>query len=378
MCAFTRLWTRSLLALSFACAPFAADAKQSNVSLSASHGSLPATASRDWLLDPFSLFVAPGHPATSVIGISPSNPNFPTAPPFNGRVKLTVTCCGIPGAPGLANPGLDLRLNQSQPQAFGWPRSVPAWLLERLALTGNTIALNSVSLDVLGVAQQADLRVTARPGAVAGNWILWVGAEDMNGRVMSSIPLTVNVLPPWPAAGPDPRCGTTRVLDLSAIAPIPYEAKAKRPSLTVYTLGATVPRARVGLQFTIRNAGITPPLAPNEATVKLVNSQGRVVGVRNVNSNDCTIVNTTLLAEAGGVPATLGISAAGTTTLVFSKSSCRFWFIGCWSWGLDDVVQLSEGALWSLFGGREVEIETVGDWSNEFQWGDWVIGEIGF
>jgi hypothetical protein len=378
MCAFTRYWTPSFLALVFACAPHVAVAQQPNVSLSASHGSLPASAPRDWLLDPFSLFVAPGHPAISVIAVNPSNPSFPTAPPFIGRVKLTVTCCGIPGAPGLVNPGIDLRINQSLPQVFGWPRSVPAWLLERLSLTGTNIALNSASVDVKGVVQQADLSVTARPGALVGNWILWVGAEDAGGRIMSSIPLTVTVLPPWPAAGPDPRCGTARILDLSAIDPVPYAAKAKMPSLTVFTLGAKVPRAQVGLQFTIRNPAISPALAPNESIVKLINSQGRAVGVRSSTSNDCATVNPTLLAEAGGVPATLGISAAGTTTLVFSKSTCRFWLIACWSWGLDDVVQLSEGALWVLFGGREVEIETVGDWSNELQWGDWVIGGIGF
>ena len=71
MCPFTRDFVRSLLALSFACLPLVADAQQPTVSLSASHGSLPATARRDWLLDPFSLFVAPGYPATSVITINP-------------------------------------------------------------------------------------------------------------------------------------------------------------------------------------------------------------------------------------------------------------------------------------------------------------------
>ena len=288
-----------------------------------------------------------------------------------------MTCCGIPGAPGLANPGIDLRIGQSVPQAFNWSRALPNWLVDRLALTGATIALNSVSVDVRGVRQQADLSVTARPGAIVGNWIIWVGAEDTNGRVMSSIPLTVNVLPPWPAAGPSPRCASTlNILDLSAIEPMPYVAKTRMPSLTSFPIAAKVPRAQVGLQFTIRSAGVNPPLAPNQAGVKLINSQGRAVGIRNSNSNDCAIVNSTLMAEAGGVPAALGISTADTTTLVFSKSTCRFWFIGCWSWGLDDVVQLSEGALWTLFGGREVEIETVGDWSNELQWGDWVIGGV--
>ena len=311
MCTRTRYWTRSLLALSFACVPLVADAQQPTVSLSASHGSLLATERRDWLLDPFSLFVAPGHPATSVITVNPSNPNFPTAPPFNGPVKLTVTCCGIPGAPGLVNPGIDLRIGQSFPRAVDWSRALPNWLVERLALTGATIALNSGSVDVRGVQQQADLSVTARPGAAVGNWILWVGAEDTNGRVMSSIPLTVNVLRPWPAAGPPPGCASTlKILDLSAVTPAPYEEKAKRPSLTSYILAAKVPRAQVGLLFTIRNAGINPPLSENQAFVKLINSQGRAVGIRNSNSNDCATVNSTLMAEAGGVPAAAGISTA--------------------------------------------------------------------
>jgi hypothetical protein len=60
---------------------------------------------------------------------------------------------------------------------------------------------------------------------------------------------------------------------------------------------------------------------------------------------------------------------ASTTTLVFSKSTCRaLWnAFDCWgqsALGLDDVVAFSEGPFWTLFGGRKVAIETVGDWAS--------------
>jgi hypothetical protein len=146
--------------------------------------------------------------------------------------------------------------------------------------------------------------------------------------------------------------------------------------MTVYNIGAAVQGTRVGLKLTIRNAGSNPPLSPNQATVTLINSQGWPVGIRNSNSNDCATVARTLTADASGTPAGLGISTADTTTLVFSKSTCRFSFLWCWSVGLDDVVQLSEETFWILFGGRQIDIETVGDWGNELNWGDWVFGGV--
>jgi hypothetical protein len=377
-----RPWTRfragSLLALLLSIVPLGAEAQQPYVSLSSSHGALPANAPRDWLLDPFPLFVTPDQAGTSVITINPTNPDFPAAAPFVGRIRVTATCCGIPGAPGFANPGLDVRIGPSLPQAVNWKGTLPTWLIDRLALGGRgAIALTHGLVDMAGAQQQVTLAVNARPGAVSGNWIVWIGAEDSTGRALTSIPLVVNVLDRWPATGPAPRCmSNLTVLDLSAIRPTLHASKAARPADTSHAIGAVVQGNRVGMQFTIRRAAVSPALAPNQAIVRFKNSQGWPVGIRNSDSRDCATVRPTLTAQAGGEPATLFISTADTTTLVFSKSTCRFSLLWCWSIGLDDVVQLSEGAFWPLFGGREVEIETVRDWGNEFNWGNWVFGGV--
>jgi hypothetical protein len=37
-----------------------------------------------------------------------------------------------------------------------------------------------------------------------------------------------------------------------------------------------------------------------------------------------------------------------------------FWI--CLKVGLNDTIEFSEGPFWTLFGGHQVDIETVGDW----------------
>jgi len=76
----------------------------------------------------------------------------------------------------------------------------------------------------------------------------------------------------------------------------------------------------------------------------------------------------TLVTVAAGETKSISFSSASTTTLVFSKSTCRAFInlFNCWggnALGLDDLAVFSAGPFWTLFGGRMVSLSTVGDWS---------------
>src|SRR5262249_53877710 len=110
----------------------------------------------------------------------------------------------------------------------------------------------------------------------------------------------------------------------------------------------------------------TGPIPRNTAIVTFKNTMGRPVGMRTVNSANCALPGQQVTV-AQGETKSISINAGSTTTLVFSKSTCRAWvdWFDCWGGsglGLDDIVVLSEGPFWTLFGGRKVEIETAGDW----------------
>lgn len=82
-------------------------------------------------------------------------------------------------------------------------------------------------------------------------------------------------------------------------------------------------------------------------------------------SRNCAATGQQVTA-AEGETKTFSMSANSVSTLVFSKSTCRAWidWFGCWGGsglGLDDIVAFTEGPFWALFGGRKVDIETVGD-----------------
>jgi hypothetical protein len=90
--------------------------------------------------------------------------------------------------------------------------------------------------------------------------------------------------------------------------------------------------------------------------------------MRAIDSRNCASpIRQVVTAE--GETKTMSMSAGNTTTLVFSKSTCRVLVnVGnCWGGlglGLDDIVALSEGSFSSLFGGRK--IETVGRETSAF------------
>jgi hypothetical protein len=90
--------------------------------------------------------------------------------------------------------------------------------------------------------------------------------------------------------------------------------------------------------------------------------------MRTANSASCGSPGQQVTVSEGQTRS-FSISGTSTTTLVFSKSTCRAWVdaFDCWgrsALGLDDIVAFSEGPFWTLFGGRKVEIETVGNWGS--------------
>jgi hypothetical protein len=360
-------WAARSLPLLLALVPTAATAQQ-NVTLSASNGSLAST---DWLVHPNPLLVVPGQPGSSVIAIDPTYRDFSDIPRlYTGRLSLSVSCCRIRGAEGWVGPGINIGIGPLEPRFLALGREPPAGL--GTALGRNGLTLSSSSVDVAGQPTMVRLDATAGPVSdlVPGNFLVLIRADDPLQQVRSFLSLLINVLPPWPPDGPAPSCiPGLQVLPLSSL-PGPssglanvYAWKARNPAKTSFRFAAADPVRPIGLQVTVRDEGLSPPLAPDRAIIRFTNAEGWRVGIRSSDSRNCAAPGPLLLAEAGGAPATFTISTADTTTLVFSRSVCRAFFIFCWGQlGHEDVLQFSEGAFWTLFGGRAVDIQTVGRW----------------
>lgn len=368
-------WATLSLPFLLAQMPIAATAQQPNVSLSALNGSITST---DWLVHPNPLFVAPGQPGSSVITIDPRYRDINNIErQYTGRLSLDAICCGIPGGSGLfslVGPGIDVSVGQLAPTHLDLGGGTPAWLRERLG--GNRLTLSSSSsfVDITGQPTTVNLNASAGPvsGLVPGRFLVFFRAADPGQGVNKVLDLMISVLPPWPPDGPAPACTPgLEVLPLSSL-PGPntafsnvYSLKASNPAKTSYTFAANSLSAHIGFEFTIRDEGSTPPLSPDQAVIRFTNTEGQPVGIRSSDSRNCAVPGQQWWAHVGDPPTTFTISTADTTTLVFSRTVCRHFFIFCWGrHGSEDVLQFSEGAFWTLFGGRAVDIATVGNWDD--------------
>jgi hypothetical protein len=259
--------------------------------------------------------------------------------------------------------GLSLRLLPDPGCQFVGPGPVLTLVCPVSTTTAATVPVTSASPGV------AHLIVEASSNAAPGEFIATLNANSALGR--SSQEVFISVLPAaWPADGPAPTCvPAVEVLSLASINPSPFTWKSRNLDKTGYDLSARFGQALLvegGLFFKVVDPGGTPPVPRNVATVTFKNTRGRPVGIRAVDSRSCGSPGTQFTVAAGAT-ATVPISSARTTTLVFSKSTCRAWidWLDCWGGSglrLDDIVTLSEGPFWTLFGGRTVNIETVGDW----------------
>ena len=334
-----------------------------SVSLSASNGN----GTSDWLVHPNPLIVAPGQPASAIITIDPTG--FPPVPNYTGRIMLSAICCEIPGNPTAprVNPGLDVSVvRQTIPLVSPDSRLVPD-LLRQPFPSLDRLAPAFIDVDVAGQPTQVRLNLTPQPVVGFGNVFVRVTAEDPIRGINQSIRLLVNVLPTWPPDGPAPACVPgLQVIPLSSLSgpqPGVYSWKASNPTRTSFAVGIADSAQQIGLEFNIRDERATPPLPPTRAVVRFTNTRGQPVGIRRSDSRNCAVPGPQLWAHVGNPPITFTINTSDTTTLVFSRTVCRAFFIFCWGrHGSDDVLQFSEGAFWTLFGGRAVDISTVGKW----------------
>jgi hypothetical protein len=336
--------------------------------------STSANAGKAWdpLIGANPIFLLPSEAVA--VGIEASNNPFNT-PPFTGNVRLDVECCKdmFTKAP-IPSPGLTMALVpfpcRSLDLTTDTRRPVPPLDLPRspepaLPPCPNTSGVNvNVSPTSSGRAVLL-IRTSANPAL--GGFIATLRA--VSASVSATTEVFVNVLPSFPADGPAPTCPPALTLmSLASISPPTYTWKRSHIAATSYAVGVAFsgPASGAGLQFTVVSPGGTGPVPRNVAVVTFKNTTGRPVGMRTTNSRNCTAPGQQVTVAAGETK-TLSFSTASTTTLVFAKSTCRAWvdWFDCWggsALGLDDIVAFTEGPFWMLFGGRKVDIVTVGNW----------------
>jgi hypothetical protein len=280
-----------------------------------------------------------------------------SAPPFTGPVHLQVECCkDFISRTAVTPNGLQVMI---QPRRCPLP-----------APTCRIYRDDNVNVNVGPTLEgRAFVRATTSGTAAPGGYIATVSAVSALGT--SSKEIFVHVLPAiWPADGPAPACSpVVSVISLASLTPTPYVWKRTHLASTSYVvaIGLPAPHSGGGLQFNIVFPGGTGPIPRNTAVVTFKNTKGWPVGIRTTNSRNCGVPGQQVVVAQGDTKS-ISFSATSTTTLVFSKSTCRAWnLFDCWghsALGLDDIAAFSEGPFWALFGGRKVQIETVGDWGS--------------
>lgn len=297
---------------------------------------------------------------------------------FSGPVRLGVSCCKDPltGAP-LTAPGLtiDVKPEPCREPVFT-PASEPRPAIPpRPPQIGPALPLCPAAPEVTvavapGQPAAAVLRLRAATGAAPVTVVATLVADWAGGRATRDVYASVAPAP-WPGDGPAPACASgVTLVPLAAIRPPPPQGKRAIMPSAVYSLGvgfpAGSPASGVGMQIDFSAASTTGPLPPGVTTVTLANSAGWPIGMRTVNSRNCGAPARQVIVPAGGIGA-LSFSADTTTSLVFMKSTCRAALdvLNCWfgsALGMDDLVVLTEGPFWTLFGGRRATIQSVGDW----------------
>ena len=327
----------------------------------------------DWLIGANPLFVSPSQ--TKFAALQIMNDPF-NVPPFTGQVQVQATCCKdmVSKAPVTAT-GVTVQLTPFRCLTLDLTQPVPPRDIHREFPPGFPVGerlpdcpgTSGATVSISGTTQgTAFLRVTASAAATPGGYIATVTASSAGGQATQDIFFTV--LPSaWPADGST--CPASMApISLASISPTPFVWKTTHAASTSYQIGAAFGGSNPpgGLQFTVVNPGGTGPLPRNVAIITFKNTKGWPVGMRTTNSATCGTTGQQVVA-AEGETKSISISTANTTTLVFSKSSCRavINLFNCWggsALGLDDLAAFSPGPFWTLFGGRKVAIETVGDW----------------
>jgi hypothetical protein len=125
------------------------------------------------------------------------------------------------------------------------------------------------------------------------------------------------------------------VVSFAQITPNPYVWKANNPSKTVSRIGAAerglpgVFSPRIGMQMTFRDSAGGVASTSSLIRFKTGSDNGWPIYFRSTDSRNCSAPEP-LVGVPGGATLTLTINQASTTTLVFSRSVCRAFFIFCW------------------------------------------------
>jgi hypothetical protein len=295
---------------------------------------------------------------TLTVNDNPFNP-----PPFEGPVNFDVVCCkALLGGQPIAAPGLEVQVVPAPCSPLVAPGSA-----NRCPATSGATA--NVAADVPAVAF---LRVAADKNVAPGVFVATVSANAGGSPGLNvKQDLTIYVIGPWPADGPPPKCTTgLEIMKLASIQPSPFVWKAGHLATNSYSLGiafGSAANSPGGLEVDLTSPATTSPITPIASFITFTNTQSRPVEVRTSNSANCSAAAQSFTV-APGATVRFSIIAPQTTTLVFSKSTCRAWvdLFNCWggsALGMDDIVQFSEGPFWAFFGGRSAAITTVGDWS---------------
>jgi len=310
----------------------------------------------DWLIGARPLNISPGE--TRFVALQLLNNPFVPAP-VAGSVQLQVDCCKDMVSRAAVTPnGLSVSVCGTQTREI--LRNQRGFMMPDCTTT--TVEVGATT------PGRAFLMVETSNASVPGGFIAKINADSTAGR--SSKEVFVNVLPAvWPADGPPPACAPgVPAISLASIVPTPLAWKPMNPDKTNYQFAAAFMGVNfsVGLSVKIVDPGGTGPIPRNIAVVTFKNTKGWPVGMRTLNNANCGSPGQQITVSEGQTKS-LSISTGNTTTLVFSKSTCRAWndWFGCWGGaflGLDDIVVFSEGPFWAFFGGRKIEIDTAGDW----------------
>ena len=324
-------------------------------------------------------FVSPGETQFRAVSVA----NNPFGAAFTGPVRLSVTCCfdNLTKAPVTASVTMQMVPYECRPIVLSTadgPRRPPVLPPVDRPLTvplppcpADSSATVNVGPSTSG---QAFVLATATSAAVPGRYIAKVQADYGTGTNLrkTEMEMYFSVVPATlPTDGTAPPCRPpTLVLPLSAITPPPYTWKRSNLARTDYSIAAAFSTGArgggAGLEFTFKNVSTTGPITTGIASVFFTNTLGRPVAMRLVDSRNCAATGRQIVVKQGETKQ-MSFNSSSTTTLVFSKSTCRAWIdaFDCWgqtALGLDDLITLGEASFWPMFGGRRVDISTVGDW----------------
>jgi len=341
-------------------------------------------ASWDPLVGANPMFNFPGEIRSTTVSVSEA-PFVSGGAQFTGPVRLSAECCkdALTRNP-IAPAGLSVevtceflgRIEAPAPRTDivrppGRP-DLPTRQPPCEAATGAA----TVNISSAGTMASAVFRVTTGPSATPGTFIATIKGDSSLGVTSKEVFVSV-VASALPPNGPFPGCVATSTpiggvspIPLASITPDPFAWKRATPAnlaRTTYSIGLGI-SSTAGLTVGFSGLGSTGPVPSTVSTISFTNAVGVgwPVAVRTVDSRNCAAPTQTFSVAAGETKS-FSLNSASTTTLVFSKSTCRaFINLGdCWArtaLGLDDIAVFSVGPFWTLFGGRMVSLSTVGDW----------------